>query len=104
MIGTARARVAHSMPGRLRLRFAPREVDPESLAALLARLSARPGIRSARYSPGSGSIVVEYDSVALPEAVLMRDLPLLDAPVDRRSSAPPPSTPAARAVTRGWWE
>ena len=79
MIGAARARVAHSMPGRLRLRFAPREVDPESLATLLARLSGRPGIRSARYSPASGSIVVEYDPNALTEAALMGDLPP-DAP------------------------
>jgi hypothetical protein len=104
MIGTARARVAHSMPGRLRFRFAPREVDPEILATLLARLSGRPGVRSARYSPASGSIVVEYDPVALPEAALMREFPLREAPAAPGSPAPPPSTPAAPAVTRGWWE
>src|SRR5437868_6263973 len=104
MIGTARARVAHAMPGRLRLRFAPREVDPEALAALLARLSGRPGIRSARYSPASGSVVVEYDPDALTEAALMGDLPPVEAPVVGPSPGLPPSTPAARAVARGWWD
>lgn len=91
------------MPGRLRLRFPPREVDPAALAALLARLSGRPGVRSARYSPASGSVVVEYDPDALSEAVLTRDLPIIEGTVEREGAAPP-STPAARAVARGWWE
>ena len=104
MIATARARVAHSMPGRLRVRFEPRDVDPVALAALLARLSRRPGVRSARYNPVSGSVVVEYDPSALPEATLMSELPAVDAAQAREDLAPPPSTPAARAVSRGWWE
>jgi hypothetical protein len=103
MIGIPSARIAHSIPGRLRLRFAPREVDPEALASLLARLSARPGVRSARYSPASGSVLVEYDPDALSEAALQRELPLLEAPVVGASPGLPPSTPAARAVSRSWW-
>jgi hypothetical protein len=91
------------MPGRLRLRFAPREVDPKALAALIERLSARPGIRSARYSPASGSVVVEYDPAALSESALMRELPAVEAPVVGESPGLPPGTPAARAVAQGWW-
>jgi len=103
MIGTARAQIAHSMPGRLRLRFPPREVDPAALAALLARLSGRPGVRSARYNPASGSVLVEYDPAALPEAALIRDLPVVEAALERERLVPP-STPIARSVARGWWE
>src|SRR5260221_14773153 len=92
------------MPGRLRVRFEPRDVDPAALAALLARLSHRPGVRSARYNPVSGSVVVEYDPSALPEAALMSELPAVESSLARESPSPPPSTPTARAVARGWWE
>jgi heavy-metal-associated domain-containing protein len=104
MIGPFRARVAHSIPGRLRVRFEPREADPEVLAALLAQLSHRPGVRSARYNPASGSVVVEYDPGALSEAALMGALPVVPAPAARETEVPTTSTPAARAVSRGWWE
>ena len=104
MISLARARVAHSIPGRLRVRFEPRPVDPEALAALLARLSQRPGVRSARYRPTSGSVVVEYDPRAVREAALIGELPGARAPAARAGAAPMESTPAARAVSRGWWE
>jgi hypothetical protein len=99
MIGPTRARVAHSIPGRLRVRFEPRDLDPAALALLLARLSQRPGVRSARYNPTSGSVVVEYDPAAVQAAALMEELPL--APPG--GEPPGESTPIARAVSRGWW-
>lgn len=104
MISPAGARVAHAIPGRLRVRFPPGEVDPALLAALQARLSQRPGVRCARYNPASGSVVVEYDPGALPEAVLIDALPVAARPAASERTAPVPSTPAARAVSRGWWE
>jgi hypothetical protein len=103
MIASPRAQVVHSMPGRLRLRFARGEAEPRSVEALLERVRRQPGVRSARFNPGSGSIVVEYDPSMLPPAALLRDLPVAppEAPTPSRS---PAGTSAADILAHGWWE
>jgi hypothetical protein len=111
MIAAPRARLAHSVPGRLRVRLDRRETDPEALEPLLARLRRRRGVRSARFNPVSGSVVVEYDPAALTETALLGDLPAVEAPGPAvappgpgpRISAARSSQPA-RALTRCWWE
>ena len=107
MIGTARARVVHAVPGRMRLRFAREEAEPAAVEQLLARLREQPGVRQARFNSASGSVIVEYDPATITMAALTRELPV--APVSPAAiivSAPrvTRSSPAARLITERWWE
>jgi cation-transporting P-type ATPase C len=103
MIAAPRAEVVHSMPGRLRLRFARREAEPRTVESLLDRLRRQPGIRGARFNAASGSIVVEYDPAALPQAVLLDSLPVTSPdPAEPIAGAADP--PAADSLRRCWWE
>jgi Cu2+-exporting ATPase len=58
---SARVRVLHEIPGRMRLRY-PRVVDPAlDQEYLRAILLAVPGVAEVRPNPGAASIVIHYD-------------------------------------------
>src|SRR5215469_6096109 len=72
-------RVAHSLPGRVRLRF-----DREETAyahALACRLRAHPAVRSATWNANGRSLIVQYDA-AHELADLIRTLPPSGPPDD----------------------
>src|SRR5262249_44184097 len=79
-------RVAHSSPGRLRLRAADRRLA--SLASPKHQLDGMAGLRAVELRPRTGSLIIEYDPVACTEdtlvAALVGDRPPLDEP-------PPPA-------------
>jgi heavy-metal-associated domain-containing protein len=104
MIDSARARVAHALPGRLRLRFDRGGAAAEALEPLLAQLREQRGVRAARFNAASQSIVVEYDPAAVTEAVLLRRLPVAERAGPPSRAAQAPSSAAAEAVIRRWWE
>jgi hypothetical protein len=66
-------------------------------------LRRQPGVRSARFNEAAGSILVEYDSAALTETTLLLGLPVSNATAPAVAGQTMPSSPAARAVARGWW-
>jgi hypothetical protein len=51
----------HLLPGRLRVYSAALRADPERAAALQAELRARPGVRSARVNPLTGTALVFFE-------------------------------------------
>ena len=103
MIASPRARVAHAIPGRLRLRFERGVAVPEEIEALLVRLREQPGVRGARHSGASGSIVVEYDPAAVSQGALLRGLPVGPEPAPASLKRAARSSPAAHALTQCWW-
>lgn len=54
--------VVHSLPGRVRLRLSE---PPEDLEAIIDFVGAHPGMGSIRYTPRSGSLLIEYDAHAI---------------------------------------
>ena len=67
-----RARVAHAIPGRLRIRF-----EGEGSDALLTGLGAvrfAPGVRAVEIKPAARSAIVRYDTVITTEAEIVAAL------------------------------
>lgn len=61
--------VAHHLPGRLRLRVARQaaaRISPEIVGRLKSGLDRHSAIRSVRINVLAGSVVIEYDPVAIP--------------------------------------
>ena len=56
-----KTRVAHSLPGRLRLTAEGLQYLKEESAAIAAELAAIPGVRLARVTPCTGGILLQYD-------------------------------------------
>jgi P-type Cu2+ transporter len=83
-------RIAHSVPGRLRLRGAEGRALPRAISPR-AQLDGVAGVRSIRFRSRTGSLVVEYDPQACTEAMLLKALG--GSPAARR--IPPLVTPAA---------
>src|SRR5687768_10800548 len=102
MIDPPRARLVHTMPGRLRLRFARGEAEPQAVELLLERLRRRRGVRAARYNPRSGSVVVEYDPSAVPLAELLGGLPVAPGDIWEETGRSP-GAPGGGGVVRAWW-
>jgi Cu2+-exporting ATPase len=63
---TLRGRMAHAVPGRLRLRYPPAWLAREG-QALAADLRRLPGVRAVETRSLTGSVVVEYDPRRTPE-------------------------------------
>jgi len=66
------ARVAHVIPGRLRLAFAPEAV--ERGRSLARRLQAHPQVRAVTWNPAARSLTIEHDA-AIDARELLRTLP-----------------------------
>jgi len=68
---TARLRIAHHLPGRVRLKLAGGALAGESLAdvrAFLGALAATPGIASAEVNPLAQSCLILYDTKVIDPA------------------------------------
>ena len=97
------ARIASSIPGRVRIRDAALR-DRERLRALEAGVGALAGVGAMRANAGAGSLVVHYDAAALAVEVFERRV---DALVDeviaasRRRAARSPGARANRAAKIG---
>jgi hypothetical protein len=87
---TVRARIAHQVPGRIRLRIAERRGDREFFAGLAQDLHAIDSVEAVRANPDTGSLVIEHvDSLPmLIEAMLQRGLSVERLPVEPAVSAP----------------
>lgn len=88
---SAKAVVAHLMPGRVRLSIAERRGDNDYFAMLSRRLSGVEGVRRVKTNPLAGSIVLEFSGV-LPELMRRAGAPaLFDIEQGAVGAAPPPS-------------
>ena len=67
-----RARVVHTIPGRLRIRF--EEAAPASMDDGLAAVRAAPGILAIEAKPAARSVVVQYDPTRTTEALVIAEL------------------------------
>jgi len=65
MVDLERGRVAHAVPGRVRIKLDPRALADERAASLQRALLALPDVEEIRMTPRTGSIVVVYDQDAL---------------------------------------
>ena len=65
MMDLERGRVAHAVPGRVRIKLDPRAVADERGPQLQRALRALPNVEEVRVTPRTGSVVVLYDSGAL---------------------------------------
>lgn len=74
------ARVAHSIPHRLRVHVPSRKRDRAYFDQAAERLRAQPSIRAVRVSPRTGSIMIEHDGHARNVARLARELEVFDLP------------------------
>jgi hypothetical protein len=84
----------------VRLRF--ERGGETTVEPLIARLRAQRGVHTARFNPGSGSIVVEYDPGAVTETALLSGLSVA-APTVAPSDVAPSKSPFAHALTTSWW-
>ena len=90
--------VAHAVRGRLRMRY-PAAWLQSRRPRLEQRLRGMPGVRSARGSDLTGSLLIDYDPFTLAESALLETL---DAMTDELGAAPRGQTarPAARVDLR----
>jgi heavy metal translocating P-type ATPase len=79
-------RVAHSVRGRLRVRYPAPWLRPRC-ATLESRLKAVPGVRAVRGKPLTGSLSIEYDPFLLAETAILTALRELEGELARRPSA-----------------
>ena len=77
-----KSRVAHSLPGRLRLVSRGLTYLYEQRSEIAQELSAIPGVLSARVTPVTGGVLMTYDKFML-ESGELTELPL-PAPVPTR--------------------
>jgi Cu2+-exporting ATPase len=91
--------VAHSVLGRLRVRY-PAQWFQQRRTTLERRLGAVPGVRTARGSDVTGSLLIDYDPSALAEKALLEELDALTGELTGpapRSAAPPTKVDIRRA-------
>ncbi len=86
-------RLAHDIPGRLRLAAPRLKGDRRAAAAMRGRLRAIPGVTAAQVSLLTGSVVVHYESSAETRARILGRLALQQpvcaaAPMAARREAP----------------
>ena len=86
------ARVAHSVPGRLRMRYSAAWLRSRRLA-LEQRLRGVPGVHGTRCSEVTGSLLVDYDPFTLAESALLEGLDLItrELGASPRDTATPPA-------------
>jgi Heavy metal associated domain 2 len=59
---TARLKIAHQIPGRIRMKIPSAKGNPQQLEAYKQTLSLLPGIEQIDVNPATGSIVLKYDA------------------------------------------
>jgi hypothetical protein len=64
--------LAHSIPGRMRLRIASEHRVPLTFARLKSLLVELPGIRNVEENSSTGSVLILYDPAVLPPGNLLR--------------------------------
>ena len=103
-----RRTIAHSIRGRLRIRYPARWLEPRC-SAIESELKALPGVRSVQGRPLTGSLRIDYDPYSLAaEAIvdkLDRMTAALIAPLKPTATHPPrrqrqalPSTPVLKVI------
>src|SRR3954463_11897535 len=84
-----RGHVAHTVPGRVRIRLEPRALTDERAARLRLAVLALPDVEEVQTTPRTGSVVITYDPAApdargliarLRRARLLDLAPLVDDP------------------------
>jgi hypothetical protein len=86
MINTDDVRIAHFLPGRVRLKVAALRGNPTHAKRLSDAFAAVPGVRSIECNPLTGGILIHYDSSRIIQtdaaqvlaSVMRRELPALD--------------------------
>src|SRR5436853_159645 len=110
--GEWRARIVHTIPGRLRLRFEGNDSldDATGPARSLGMLRTVPGVLATELKPAARSAVVRYDPAVIGEQAVLAELaaygvvvsaderPTPPAP-KTRPSPPQPSAPSGKAST-----
>lgn len=86
------ARIAHEIPGRLRVRLAE-PMAREALAALVDRIAALPGARRVAARPNTLSVIIESDPALGPIGPKLAALGVLKL---RPEPTPPPVAQAAQ--------
>lgn len=81
--------IAHSLPGRIRLRH-PALRDPATLSRALEALRGLPGIERAEGSVATGSLLVRAEDPGVPGAVETALLKVLGTPAPARRPKPAP--------------
>ena len=89
--------IAHSVRGRLRVRYPSRWLGPHC-AAIESRLKAVPGIRAVEARPLTGSLRIDYDPYSLAAASIVDRLDEMTAELVAPSTSP--ATPARRGPER----
>src|SRR5947199_10783535 len=92
--GGRRARIVHTISGRLRLRFEgdDRLDDGTGPATSLGMLRAVPGVLATELKPAARSAVIRYDPAVIGEEAVLAELATYGIEVDRPS--PPPQSPS----------
>lgn len=91
-----KAYVAHSAPGRLRLKIERRPVAPEELNHLVDRIAAIAGVRRVVGRPNTGSVIVEH-ALNSPSAPTIADILSEEGVV---SFVTPPTSPPLDQTAR----
>ncbi len=76
--------IAHSIPGRIRLRLAAEEVPGADL--LVRRLHGHPGVRAVRWNPAARSLTIGYERSS--KVAVALELPAAQHPAPRAIPAP----------------
>jgi Heavy metal associated domain 2 len=71
MTPARRGRVAHVVPGRIRVTLSREDLTPEFGRELSETLTALPGISGVRVAPLTGSVVIRYDRAATDPATVL---------------------------------
>ena len=71
MAGNNGARIAHLLPGRVRVKLAREHRSPELVQAIKNELLALQGINEIHFNPTTGSLLVLYDPVQVDIAQLL---------------------------------
>ena len=100
-----RARVVHTIPGRLRIRF--EEASAEAATDGLAAARVAPGVLAVETKPAARSAIVRYDPALTTEAIVLAELEragieLIAAGTPTEAPAPSPLiAPAAGSTSTG---
>ena len=92
-----RAHVAHSMRGRLRVRYPPAWLK-QRREHLESTIRALPGVRAVQGSPVTGSVRIDYDPFQLAENAIVGTLHELSAALDPRSAAIDVASPKSQRL------
>ena len=96
--GGRRARIVHTISGRLRLRFEGNDAldDATGPSTSLGMLRTVPGVLATELKPAARSAVVRYDPAVIGEQAVLAELATYGIEVVADPSPPQPPSPASR--------